>query len=211
MQLSSTNASNRVDVVDLASVDPQVLSALFEINHALTTLDLNEAAGRVINVLARAGGIVRVTLALHRQEDGDLELGLSSGVGVARTRVRSVSVPIVLDGRSVGTVGVDVRLRSDGDEPKPETLLRVVGSMVAQAVRLRRLRTPSRPPDVPARSLHERLDAVEKEALTEALAHARGNRARAARLLGTTERIFNYRVRKHGIDWRRFRSGATIS
>jgi hypothetical protein len=211
MQLSSTNASNRVDVVDLASADPQVLSALFEINHALTTLDLNEAAGRVINVLARAGGIVRVTLALHRQEDGDLELGLSSGVGVGRTRVRSVSVPIVLDGRSAGTVGVDVRLRSDGDEPKPETLLRVVGSMVAQAVRLRRLRTPSRPPDVPARSLHERLDAVEKEALTEALALARGNRARAARLLGTTERIFNYRVRKHGIDWRRFRSGATIS
>jgi len=24
-------------------------------------------------------------------------------------------------------------------------------------------------------------------------------------LLGTTERIFNYRVRKYGIDWRRFK------
>jgi transcriptional regulator with GAF, ATPase, and Fis domain len=31
------------------------------------------------------------------------------------------------------------------------------------------------------------------------------NRAKAARLLSTTERIFNYRVRKYGIDWRRFK------
>ena len=35
---------------------------------------------------------------------------------------------------------------------------------------------------------------------------ARGNRAKAARLLGATERVFNYRVRKYGIDWRRFRA-----
>ena len=32
-----------------------------------------------------------------------------------------------------------------------------------------------------------------------------GNRAKAARLLSTTERIFNYRVRRYGIDWRRFK------
>ena len=34
---------------------------------------------------------------------------------------------------------------------------------------------------------------------------ARGNRAKAARLLHTTERIVNYKVRKYRIDWRRFR------
>ena len=33
---------------------------------------------------------------------------------------------------------------------------------------------------------------------------ARGNRAVAARLLRTTRRIFNYKVRNYGIDWRRF-------
>ena len=55
-------------------------------------------------------------------------------------------------------------------------------------------------------SLRERLEAVEKEALEHALRTARGNRAKAARLLSTTERIFNYRIRKYGIDWRRFKA-----
>jgi Nif-specific regulatory protein len=48
--------------------------------------------------------------------------------------------------------------------------------------------------------------AFEKDALQDALKSARGNRAKAARLLSTTERIFNYRVRKYGIDWRRFKN-----
>jgi Nif-specific regulatory protein len=34
----------------------------------------------------------------------------------------------------------------------------------------------------------------------------RGNRAKAARLLDTTERILNYKVRGHAIDPRRFKS-----
>jgi Nif-specific regulatory protein len=63
--------------------------------------------------------------------------------------------------------------------------------------------TPARSPRLP--SLRERLEAVEKEALESALKTAGGNRAKAARLLSTTERIFNYRVRKYGIDWRQFR------
>ena len=42
--------------------------------------------------------------------------------------------------------------------------------------------------------------------LLDALKTARGNRARAARLLGTTERIFNYKVRKYGVDVRRFKA-----
>ena len=45
-------------------------------------------------------------------------------------------------------------------------------------------------------SLREALEAFEKDALQDALKSARGNRAKAARLLSTTERIFNYRVRK---------------
>ncbi|MDQ5838202.1 MAG: hypothetical protein M3379_15600 [Acidobacteriota bacterium] len=35
---------------------------------------------------------------------------------------------------------------------------------------------------------------------------ARGNRARAAKLLDTTERILGYKVKKYGIDCERFRS-----
>ncbi len=55
-------------------------------------------------------------------------------------------------------------------------------------------------------TLRDSLEAFEKDALQDALKSARGNRAKAARLLATTERIFNYRVRKYGIDWRRFKS-----
>jgi Nif-specific regulatory protein len=58
-------------------------------------------------------------------------------------------------------------------------------------------------------SLRERLEAVEKEALESALRTAGGNRAKAARLLSTTERIFNYRVRKYGIDWKQFKEEET--
>ena len=58
---------------------------------------------------------------------------------------------------------------------------------------------------VSTRSLQEVLEAVERDTLQDALKSARGNRAKGARLLSTTERIFNYRVRKLGIDWRRFR------
>jgi Nif-specific regulatory protein len=56
-----------------------------------------------------------------------------------------------------------------------------------------------------AGTLRDSMDAFEKDALQDALKSARGNRAKAARLLGTTERIFNYRVRKYAIDWRRFK------
>ena len=55
------------------------------------------------------------------------------------------------------------------------------------------------------RTLCETLEAVERDLLQDALKSARGNRAKAARLLGATERVFNYRVRKYRIDWRRFR------
>jgi Nif-specific regulatory protein len=54
-------------------------------------------------------------------------------------------------------------------------------------------------------TLDDALAAFEKDTIQDALKSARGNRAKAARLLGTTARIFNYKVRKHDIDWRRFR------
>jgi Nif-specific regulatory protein len=55
-------------------------------------------------------------------------------------------------------------------------------------------------------SLRDAMAAFEKDTLQDALKSAGGNRAKAARLLGTTGRIFNYKVRRHHIDWRRFRS-----
>jgi len=58
---------------------------------------------------------------------------------------------------------------------------------------------------LPRQSLKEALGAYEKDLIQDALKSARGNRARAARLLDTTERIIGYAVRKYGIEPTRFR------
>ena len=54
--------------------------------------------------------------------------------------------------------------------------------------------------------LQATLDNVEREMLIESLKTGRGNMAKAARALGMTERLIGLRVKKHGIDPRRFRS-----
>ncbi len=54
-------------------------------------------------------------------------------------------------------------------------------------------------------SLEEAIAAYEKDLIQDALKTSRGNRAKAARLLNTTGRIMNYKVRQLGIDWRRFK------
>jgi Nif-specific regulatory protein len=58
---------------------------------------------------------------------------------------------------------------------------------------------------LPRQSLREALSAYEKDLILDALKSARGNRARAARLLDTTERIIGYAVRKYGLEPTRFR------
>ena len=46
-------------------------------------------------------------------------------------------------------------------------------------------------------SLNDAVAAYEKDLIQDALKTTRGNRAKAARLLDTTERILNYKVRKY--------------
>jgi Nif-specific regulatory protein len=67
------------------------------------------------------------------------------------------------------------------------------------------LQTAEASDTVPRQSLTESVAAFERDLLQDALKSTRGNRARAARLLDTTERIFNYKVRRYGIDPRRFK------
>jgi len=54
-------------------------------------------------------------------------------------------------------------------------------------------------------SLNEALENLERELLIDALKTSRGNKAKAARSLGITERIMGLRVKKYGIDPKRFR------
>jgi Nif-specific regulatory protein len=58
----------------------------------------------------------------------------------------------------------------------------------------------------PRQSLAESVEAFERDLLQDALKTSRGNCARAARQLDTTERVFNYKVRKYRIDVRRFKA-----
>ncbi|MFM1920986.1 MAG: hypothetical protein RLZZ303_2620 [Candidatus Hydrogenedentota bacterium] len=54
-------------------------------------------------------------------------------------------------------------------------------------------------------TLEETLIRVEKEMIIEALKSARGNKAKAARELGITERLMGLRVRRHGIEPRQYK------
>jgi Nif-specific regulatory protein len=53
-------------------------------------------------------------------------------------------------------------------------------------------------------SLTDAVAGFEKDLIQDALKTTRGNRAKASRLLDTTERVLNYKVRKYAIDVRRF-------
>jgi Nif-specific regulatory protein len=54
-------------------------------------------------------------------------------------------------------------------------------------------------------SLEMMMSSYEREILVEALKNTKGNMARAARLLGTTPRIFTYRVKRLGVDPKQYR------
>lgn len=54
--------------------------------------------------------------------------------------------------------------------------------------------------------LGEAVETYEKDLILDALKSTRGNRARAAKLLQTTERIIGYKVKKYGISWKRLRA-----
>jgi Nif-specific regulatory protein len=54
-------------------------------------------------------------------------------------------------------------------------------------------------------SLKEAVQAYERDIIQDTLKTTRGNRAKAARLLDTTERVLNYKVRQLNIDYQRFK------
>src|SRR5207249_2689243 len=58
---------------------------------------------------------------------------------------------------------------------------------------------------IPRVSLGDAVSGYENDLIKATLKPSRGNCAKAARLLDTTERIINYKVRKHGIDTARFK------
>lgn len=58
---------------------------------------------------------------------------------------------------------------------------------------------------LPRLSLAHAVESYEKDLILDALKTARGNRAKAARLLDTTERIMGYKIKNYAIDCSRFK------
>jgi Nif-specific regulatory protein len=54
-------------------------------------------------------------------------------------------------------------------------------------------------------NLKARVDAYERELVVEALRSAKGNQSHAAKLLGTSQRLVNYKIQEYGINTGRFR------
>jgi Nif-specific regulatory protein len=61
-----------------------------------------------------------------------------------------------------------------------------------------------------SQSLGDATAAFERDMIEDALKMARGNRARAARLLQATRRIVNYKIKQYGIDWRRYQDAESV-
>ena len=58
---------------------------------------------------------------------------------------------------------------------------------------------------LPGRSLEMAVANLEREMIVDALKTTRGNMAKAAQLLETTERKFAYKAKRHGVDFREYR------
>jgi Nif-specific regulatory protein len=58
---------------------------------------------------------------------------------------------------------------------------------------------------VMSQALGEAVGRFERDMIEDALKMAKGNRARAARLLQATRRIVNYKIKQYGIDWQRYK------
>jgi len=67
------------------------------------------------------------------------------------------------------------------------------------------LQTGTQTGTLPALSLEDAVGNLEKETIIDALKNTNGNITLAAELLKTTIRKFGYKVRKYGIDYRRYR------
>jgi Nif-specific regulatory protein len=55
------------------------------------------------------------------------------------------------------------------------------------------------------RSLEEAVANLEREMIIDALKTTRGNMAKAAQTVQTTERKFAYKAKRHGVDYRDYR------
>jgi Nif-specific regulatory protein len=113
-----------------------------------------------------------------------------------------ICVPLLAGRRPFGALAVDLRYDPQRDYEASTRFLGIVAAQVAQALLPQRAAPTS---GGNGGSLGTAVATLEMDLIVGALKNSQGNRAKAARLLDTTERIFNYKVQKYGIDPARFR------
>ena len=67
------------------------------------------------------------------------------------------------------------------------------------------LQTGEESDTLPTESIDDAVANLEREILIDALKNTRGNMAKAAEMIKTTERKFTYKVKKYRIDYRLYR------
>jgi Nif-specific regulatory protein len=211
------------DVADLGPVAQQVLTKLAKERTwerpegapvtanvrvlAATTRDLTQeaASGRCRHDLAEHLGALTIQLPPLRERKVDLPVLTDLFVEqFAREHVRGV--------RGVSTWAMDMLMNYDWPGNVGQlrhTIERAViltsGPVIHHHHLPAEVQTSSDSIAAPMLGLSEALDAYERELLQDALRRAKGVRSQAARLLMTSERVFNYRLRKHRIDTRPFK------
>lgn len=185
-----------------------LIDSLLEISRALaSTVELRQALQDALEVLNRHPATIRSAITLVQPEatevivEGPRPRPLPDA-GRGRKDHSFFCTAVTLDARPIGALAVDLQGESEAERERTEQLLEAVAALVADAVRIRQLHAAAAavPALTPGESLAEMASRYEKGLIESALRATRGNRARAARLLRTTERILGYRVQQYGID-----------
>jgi len=173
---------------------------------------------------------VRLVAATHRDLEQEIAAGRFRSDLYYRLRVVEIAMPALRERRedipylvthmlrkadragrerSLGITEAAMRLLQE--HPWPGNV-RELENVIARAAVLCRsnvigadvldLRTPGRPAaaEVPRTGLDEALDGLEREMILRALEETKQVKARAARLLGISERSLWYKLRKHGLS-----------
>jgi Nif-specific regulatory protein len=132
------------------------LASLLDTSQALTgTIDLKSALHRVLEILGRHHGAVRSTVVMLDDDTGQLQVEASDGLDRPGYRVsyqlgegitgrvvesgKPICVPVMLNRKAVGALGVDLKFKADRDFDRTQKFLGVVASMISQAVKVQRL------------------------------------------------------------------------
>jgi len=122
----------RVTVMTAHVGEIRKLQSLLEVSQAVAnTIDLQAGLERVLELLERHHDAVRASITLLRDDEPTVVASTGDGESEGLT----VSVPIVVDGREIGALSIEPPRKKEADQ----RFLRVVASMIAQALKVQQL------------------------------------------------------------------------